>query len=104
MRSRLLAILCLQAAAVACTTAGVTERELSTGAWEIRAWDGDKCDGGTSLETCEKALRPVIAAHAEILCGGHKPKEISNCQRKDAVSGDRLYCYALCDRDGSVSH
>jgi hypothetical protein len=84
--------------ASACTSTGVADREMADGTFEIRAWNGNTCASGTSTEACEKALRPAIDARAEILCGGRKAREITHCVRRDAATGDRIYCYAQCDK------
>jgi hypothetical protein len=98
MRLPLLAALLALPLAAACTSTGVADREMTDGTYEIRAWNGNTCSRGTSLEACEKALRPAIDARAGILCGDRKTKEVSNCVRRDAVTGDRIYCYAHCGK------
>ena len=82
--------------ATACTSTGSSEKQVGDNLWEIRAWDGHKCKGATPRAACDEALMPVIKEKAAFLCGSKSP-EVDKCQRRDAASGDRIYCVARCD-------
>ena len=77
-----------------CSTSGAAERILGEGDYEVRVWDGKRCDGKTPDEKCEAALRPLMNTRAVTLCG--KVFRIENCRRKGGMSGDRLYCDVNC--------
>lgn len=89
-------------AATACTTSGIADRELNSGIFEIRAWDGDRCKDEDTDETCRKALLPLLRDQASLLC---RPKKfaLSRCYRKNALTGDRYLCVASCGVDDGKS-
>lgn len=89
-------------ATTACTTAGVAERTLGDGIFEIRAWDGDRCRDEDTDERCRKILLPILRDQAALLCRQQK-FSLSRCFRKNAVTGDRYLCVASCGVDDGKS-